>query len=196
MLKKIKNFARSLFITIILSAISPETKAKFSPVKIFENTMTSNDINEDPQDYLMTRGKLNDTIKYPWFFKDYFSYEPEAISLNKIRDTRKHLKFVVFGGSWCDDTHMWLPKFYKTVERAGVEKKNIALYGVDRDKKPVGNLADKTAPEMDYKIDRVPTFIVYYKGKEIGRIVESVRKSVEADIALMLDYEVPAKKRK
>jgi hypothetical protein len=78
----------------------------------------------------------------------------------------------------------------KTIEGAGVKKKNIRIYGVDRDKKTVGNLKDGTAPETDHKIDRVPTMIVYYDDQEIGRIVETVRKSVENDIVqIMADAE-------
>ncbi len=150
----------------------------------------------ETEDFILTREKLNDTIKYPWFKKDYESYKPKSLSWNSIRDNRKHLSFIVIGGSWCDDTHLWLPKFLKTIEGAGVRQKNIRIYGVDRDKKFPGSTRNKTAPETDYKVDRVPVFIVLYKDKEIGRITESVRNSVEDDILQILkDAELNSLKK-
>ena len=163
------------------------TSANYSQHLNTENTNITMEKQEDKADYIITRKKLDNTVKYTWFTKSYSTYKPNDSLVKSIRKVRKHLKFVVFGGSWCEDTHIWLPRFYKVMESAGVKKKNIALYGVDRDKKPAGNVKDKTAPERDYKIDRVPTFIVYYDDKEIGRIIESVRNSVEEDIVKILE---------
>ena len=150
---------------------------------------------EEEKDFVITRKKLNDTLKYAWFTKAYEAYKPDEGKIKLLKKARKHLRFVVFGGAWCDDTHMWLPKFYKFVEMAKIRKKDVKLYGVDRDKKPVGNLKDKTLPDQDYKVDRVPTFIVYYDDKEVGRIIESVRNSVEDDILKIVDKAAAENKK-
>lgn len=179
------------FPVIIFSGLLSFSASNLSQSNIATNQSTSamhvNENTTDTEDFVLTREKLNDSLKYGWFTKDYAAYSPGAINLNKLRDVRKHLSFVVYAGSWCDDTHMWLPKFYKTVERAGVKKKNIQLFGVDRDKKTVGNEKDKTGPEKILQVERVPTFIVYYKDKEIGRIVESVRENMETDMVRIIE---------
>jgi hypothetical protein len=37
-----------------------------------------------------------------------------------------------------------------------------------------------------YDIERVPTFIIYKEGKEIGRIIETPVQSLEADLQKIL----------
>ncbi|MGZ5281661.1 MAG: TlpA family protein disulfide reductase [Bacteroidia bacterium] len=169
--------------TFVYADKSPQTKAM------------SHNSSENAADYLISRKKLDDSVKYTWFTKGYNNYKPDETKAKQLRKHRKHLRFVVFGGSWCEDTHMWLPKFYKVVEMAKIRKRDVTLYGVDRDKKPVGNVKDKTAPSMDYKVNRVPTFIVFYDDKEVGRVIESVRNSVEEDILKIVEKAAAESKK-
>ena len=57
------------------------------------------------------------------------------------------------------------------------------MVAVNEDKKTPDNL------EKGLNIERVPTFIFYKKGKEIGRFVEYPRESVEADILKIVSGE-------
>lgn len=52
------------------------------------------------------------------------------------------------------------------LDKAGFDSKQVLTYGTDRDKKTLKNIQEA------YKVSLVPTFIVYYKEKEIGRVVE------------------------
>ena len=52
---------------------------------------------------------------------------------------------------------------------------------MDRDKKSGEGI------EKQYKIERVPTFIVLKNGVEVGRVVESVENSIEADLAAIFN---------
>ena len=54
---------------------------------------------------------------------------------------------------------------------------------VNREKKTPDNLQE------GYNIIRVPTFIFFRKGKEIGRFVEYPRVSVEADMLKIVSGE-------
>lgn len=84
--------------------------------------------------------------------------------------------FKLFGGSWCGDSESQMPIIYKLFEKAGISNTLISLYGLDRDKK------EPSGEAQLYNIERVPTFIVLLKNKEIGRIVEYPAKSWEDDL--------------
>jgi hypothetical protein len=57
-------------------------------------------------------------------------------------------------------------QIFQTGRRKRFPEDRIVMYGVDRNKKTDGLLAD------DYKVINVPTIIVMKDGKEIGRVVE------------------------
>jgi thiol-disulfide isomerase/thioredoxin len=76
------------------------------------------------------------------------------------------VNFIVFGGTWCEDTQNLLPQFYKLQELTGMKEDRIVFFGVDRDKKTIDNIA------QTFNITNVPTIIVMKDGKEAGRVVE------------------------
>jgi thiol-disulfide isomerase/thioredoxin len=125
------------------------------------------------------RTALNDPA-FDWFKKGYDAYKPNAAPMKVIKAQAPSIHIEVYGGTWCDDTHELLPKFYKVVDEAKISDKQITLHLVNRDKKTKDGSADK------YKIVNVPTYIILKGDKEIGRIVESVKTSVEADMAAIL----------
>jgi len=64
----------------------------------------------------------------------------------------------------------------KVLDKAGLPSYNLKIYGVTRNKK--GVIYDMSK----YNIEKVPTFIVYQDGVELGRIVETPKKSLERDL--------------
>ena len=117
---------------------------------------------------------------YSWFKTGYDAYKPAVAPVNIIKAQAPALHIEVFGGTWCEDTHNLLPKFYKVADAAQLKDSQITLHLVNRDKKTQDGSADK------YKIVNVPTYIILKGEKEIGRIVESAKTSVEADFAEIL----------
>lgn len=111
-----------------------------------------------------------------WFNKFYDSYSPDKKVLKKLKRKLKGVTIVGFMGTWCGDSKRETPSFYKVLEQANFDFKNLTLIAVDRSKKTPDNL------EKGLNIIRVPTFIFYKKGKEIGRYVEYPRESLEKDI--------------
>ena len=112
-----------------------------------------------------------------WYQPTFESYKPDATAVANLKKAvPQDATFLVFGGMWCSDTQNLLPKFFKTIEAAGVPAKNIQLYMVDEQK----NSPDKL--EKQYAVISVPTFILMQNGKEKGRIVETVQQSIEADL--------------
>jgi thiol-disulfide isomerase/thioredoxin len=69
-------------------------------------------------------------------------------------------------GTWCEDSHYIIPKFYSLLDAAGFSTNQVTLIGVDRQKKTFSHLAEAL------NITNVPTIIVMKNGKELGRVVE------------------------
>ncbi len=128
----------------------------------------------------ITRKQLN-VESFPWFKINYLNYN-SAVSTDilYLKAYRDRLTFLVFGGTWCEDTQSLLPKFYRILDEAQFPAKAVTLYGVDRNKKSLHGETEKN------NIVNVPTFIVYKDGKEIGRIVETVKVNIEVDLKEML----------
>lgn len=107
-----------------------------------------------------------DTITNKWFSASYKAYSPIAAAVTTLQQKGGAIQFMVFGGTWCEDTHFLLPRFFAWLNAAGYDASKVTLIGVDRKKQSLDN---STA---DNKITNVPTFIVLKNGKEIGRMVE------------------------
>lgn len=126
------------------------------------------------------KSKLMNDDAFGWFKKGYTQYKPDAAAIKTIRVQASSLHLVVFGGTWCSDTHDLLPGFYKAMDDAGVKDSQIKLYLVNRDKKTKDGAADK------YQITNVPTIIVFKGDVQLGKVVETAKTTTEGDIAAML----------
>lgn len=108
---------------------------------------------------------LNDTA-FKWFEANYKSYTPLPAAVNTLKTKGADIQFIVFGGTWCGDTHYLLPRFFGWLNAAGYDAQKVKLIGVDHQKKSIDSST------VQYKIVNVPTFIVMKGDKEIGRVVE------------------------
>ena len=107
----------------------------------------------------------NDTT-YNWYGSSFNMYKPDTASLSAFERAKGKVQFVVFGGTWCEDTQFILPKFFKLQEMSGVADNKITFFGVNRAKKSLASIADA------FNIINVPTIIIMKDGKEAGRVVE------------------------
>jgi thiol-disulfide isomerase/thioredoxin len=148
-------------LAIIANMISHHTNAQ-TPY-----TNTINDRKETVLNGIITKYAIanNDVLK-TWYGANQTSYKPDAAVLSAMEAAKGKVQFVIFGGTWCEDTQFILPKFFKLQEQAGIADNSISFYGVDRAKKTLGNINDA------FKITNVPTIIVMKDGKEVGRVVE------------------------
>lgn len=128
-----------------------------------------------------SREILNDSTTCPWYADGYAQYTPSVDAVTKLQNSiTAENEIIVFGGTWCGDTQNLLPKFYKVMDGIKPTPKTTLVL-VDRDKKSGEGI------EKQYKIERVPTFIVLKNGVEVGRVVESVENSIEADLAAIIN---------
>ncbi len=118
-----------------------------------------------------------------WFNKGYEEYVPDAKVINKLKNKTlyKGVKIKIIFGTWCGDSRRELPRFYKIVDTANIPENIIGLTAVDTKK----SSRDKKLEGIEFT--RIPTFIFYKNGKEIGRIVESTKESLEKDMLKILE---------
>lgn len=122
---------------------------------------------------------IGNTEEYAWFDKAAGKVQLDSTTIEAIKTIKPAYKIVMVGGTWCSDTQELLPKFYKLVEKANI--KDVELYFTDRDKKMPEDIVKK------YAVSNIPVFIVFDKnGLEVGRITESVKVSIEADLLAIL----------
>lgn len=107
----------------------------------------------------------NDT-SFGWYGPNQKIYGPDTSVLNSFERVKGKVQFVLFGGTWCEDTQFVLPRFFKLQEMSGVGDEMVSFFGVDREKKSLGNIA------AAFGITNVPTIVVMKDGRELGRVVE------------------------
>ena len=114
------------------------------------------------------------------FAMRYVDYVPNSDAVQFIHNLQKPAEIKVFWGDWCKDSKKYVPGFIKSMEFAENNKITITYINLNHEKKEP---ADAIA---GWNIVNIPTFIVIANGKEIGRIVETPKVSVEQDLAGIL----------
>ena len=111
----------------------------------------------------------------------YAAYMPDAATMIELKKLvkKEHIKIVF--GTWCSDSKVNVSNFFKVLDALQFKEKNINIIAVDGHKKAENGVIDG----LDIKM--VPTFIIYdNKGKELGRIVEHPKTTLEGDFLAIL----------
>lgn len=109
------------------------------------------------------------------FHSEYDGYAPAKKYVRKLKKQAVDYSITLVLGTWCHDSREQVPRFYKVLDEAGIPGEVMEVICVDGYKK---------AGEIDLSslnIERVPTFIFYREGEELGKIVETPEKSLEKD---------------
>lgn len=123
----------------------------------------------------LTRNTFNS-----WFSKNHEEYMVNKSITKKLKDSLNQYEIKVFLGTWCGDSKKEVPRFYKIIEAAKFPENQLQVIALDRTED-----AYKQSPNREEKglnIHRVPTFIFYRNGKEINRIVEHPKETLERDM--------------
>jgi thiol-disulfide isomerase/thioredoxin len=153
-----KKLFLAVISTLIISQLTAQTPyvsskdEKHPEVTILNGQISKYILQNDPQ--------------YTWYISNQNAYKPSDAVLAAMEAGKDKFQFLIFGGTWCEDTQFILPKFFKLQEQAGVADKNISFFGVNRAKQTLGNMSTV------FKVTNVPTIIVMKDGKEVGRVVE------------------------
>lgn len=130
-----------------------------------------------------TREALEKDTEEPWYSEEYKHYEVNEEVLATLSDQMMLGLYVrIVLGTWCPDSQREVPRFYKIMDALGVPESDISMICVDTHKMAPSTMVDTL------NIERVPTFIIYRNGNELGRVVESPKISLEEDLRNILLY--------
>ena len=157
--------------TVLSSILSPaqdinkeiniDDETPFLLGKIDKNGLTSDHYNE-------------------WFSKNYNDYELDQEIIQAIGSKLNAYQITLFMGTWCGDSKMEVPRFYKILEACNFPKNQLTVIALSR--KPYMYKQSPNHYETGLNIHRVPTFIFYKNKKEVNRIVEHPVETLESDI--------------
>ena len=111
-----------------------------------------------------------------WFDTAYSNYKPEEEIIERLKRMKDSVEYFVVYGMWCSDSRRELPRFFKIMDMIDFPSDKITLIAVDRTRQ----IPERIAKENN--ITNVPTFIVKYRGVEVGRIIESPKTTIENDL--------------
>jgi thiol-disulfide isomerase/thioredoxin len=115
---------------------------------------------------IISREAIQNDSSFKWYAENLKGYTPNASAIQALKKNADSVQLLTFMGTWCEDSHNIIPKFYALLDMAGFSKDRVTLIGVDRSKKTLSHLAEAL------NVKNVPTIIVLKNGKELGRVVE------------------------
>ena len=152
-----------LLISLILILISFTSNAQ----KMYEILSDSAHDNTKMLRGIITKEDIDNDPAFGWYAESQRIYpHPDSAAVAAFKENKDKIYFIIFGGTWCEDTHFILPKFFKIQEVSGFPESRITVFAVDRHKHAIGDLAQAM------NITATPTIIVMKDGKELGRLVE------------------------
>jgi len=122
-----------------------------------------------------------------WFNKNYADYKPDTTVCEILKSKLADKGFVIFMGTWCSDSRREVPRMLRILDYCGVNSSRIKIIMLSNQ-----DSVYKQSPaheERGLEIHRVPDLIVFEKGREIGRIVESPVLSLERDLLAIASKE-------
>lgn len=90
----------------------------------------------------------------------------ESKFIELVADEKNGYVLVDFFAEWCGPCKRFSP----TLQKLSTEWKNVSFYKVD-----VEELTNVTEEE---KITAMPTFVLYFKGREVGRVSGAMEEKV------------------
>ncbi len=126
------------------------------------------------------RAALLDSNFAWWYESEYNNYEYSTSAVDSIKQKLDGLSLLIVMGTWCSDSRREVPRFLRILDELKFNNQFLTINYVDRKKEsPEGDIST-----LDIKY--VPTFIFYKGGKEIGRIIETPKITLESDFKNIL----------
>lgn len=116
---------------------------------------------------MVTRHDLESDTSFHWYQESREMYtHPDKNLVKALAAGRDSIYFLIFAGTWCEDTHYILPKLFEAMDAAGFSEDHYTIFALDRLKETSGHMAHL------FHITATPTILVMKGGKETGRLVE------------------------
>ena len=118
-----------------------------------------------------------------WFAENYKEHTLDTLTVSAIAPQLTATEITVFMGTWCEDSQLQVPAFFKILDLAGTASSTVHLITINEDKDQPEDLV------AGQNITNVPTIIFKKEGQELGRIVEYPLESLEKDMQKILNGE-------
>jgi hypothetical protein len=122
-----------------------------------------------------TLNGLSDTAFLSSYQKEYDEFKPKKELMNQMYSLLKGITVTIVMGTWCSDSREQVPRFFHLFYALEHSFPDPDIICVDRNKK-----AGEVSLE-GLNIVKIPTFIVYFQGKELGRIIETPKATIDQD---------------
>lgn len=130
--------------------------------------------------------KAFDNPHFSNWYQTYFElYEINEAAIQLLNQQIQSIDSIeIYFGTWCGDSKREVPAFIKVLNKAGLSEDKFKLIAVNSGFQQYKQSPDRS--EKGKNIHRVPTFILYEKNKELGRIVERPVNSLELDLLAII----------
>lgn len=106
-----------------------------------------------------------------WKVKIDEKYTPKAQWMDSLEQVGGPYAVRIYAGTYCPDSKKWVPRLLGL--RKDLPLADMEVISMDTTKKDAEGLAQAD------KIEKIPTFIFYKNGNEVGRIVEKPKGRLE-----------------
>ena len=136
-------------------------------------------IYKNPYHYgVLNKNILMEHEVYTWFLNRYDKYQPSIKELRQINFNE--IKIKIFMGTWCHDSKREIPRLIKILDNLKFDQSNVEIIGLTKEKKGYFNDYSR------YNITNTPTIIFYKNKKEVGRIIEKPKETLESNMLSIL----------
>ncbi len=113
---------------------------------------------------------------FPEWQETVTSYSPDPEIIYGLQTFDIPVNIEIFLGTWCHDSVQHVSEYFKIMDMVDNPYFMTIYTGIPKDK-------ESREPYIKGKnIQKIPTFIIFINGEEIGRIIEHPIKSLEEDI--------------
>jgi hypothetical protein len=122
--------------------------------------------------------------KLPEWNSFVLAYSPDLEVVSRLQKVPEDVQVEVFLGTWCPDCRQHVSAYLKLMDMVRNPLIKSTFTGIPRQRE----LRQEYIAGRN--VERVPTFIVHFRGREIGRLIETPKISVEADLWEILAPEL------
>lgn len=174
-----KNILTALILLFAMNASAQELNKKIEDPNRHKQVM----INQCTREGITSFPEFKES-----YDPNYSSYVADSTQFEQLSKLLKNKKVTIVLGTWCGDSKYQVPHFLKIMDKLKIDEDKITFIAVDGTKHAENGIID------NLKIERVPTFIFTdKKGKEVGRITEHPKETLEKDMVSILSAPAKAK---
>ena len=146
-------------------------------------TYSGKQLRVSPRPYLLGKHTGAELLAHnPAYVRKANAYTPDAAIMKRLKAQKEPVRILTFFGSWCPHCSAHVPLLLKVEQGLAGSKIQFDYLGM-----PTGPAFAEVPEAKEYKIDGVPTSILFIGGKEIGRIPNSQWSNPEVALDLQLN---------